>query len=103
MDSLLPNIDEEFHCFIRAQRKGALVIKGAVDEHDARTACDIDSDAIIVSNHGGRSPDGVASTAAMLPRIRAVFRAAAGADPKISSHMRFRPPLRKRATSSCRM
>jgi L-lactate dehydrogenase (cytochrome) len=71
--ALLPNIDSSLLRFVRAHWKGALVIKGVFDERDAKIACDVGADAIIVSNHGGRSLDGVVATTTMLPRIRSVI------------------------------
>lgn len=50
---------------------GKLVLKGILDVADARDAVRVGADGLIVSNHGGRQLDGVASTAAMLPRIAA--------------------------------
>lgn len=55
--------------FIRETWKGPLVIKGILDEEDARLAADLGADGIIVSNHGGRQLDGVSSTVAALPGI----------------------------------
>jgi isopentenyl diphosphate isomerase/L-lactate dehydrogenase-like FMN-dependent dehydrogenase len=48
--------------WIRALWKGNLVIKGVVTGDDARKALDHGADGIIVSNHGGRQLDQVAST-----------------------------------------
>jgi L-lactate dehydrogenase (cytochrome) len=48
---------------------GKLVLKGVLDPGDARLAVAVGADGMIVSNHGGRQLDGVASTASMLPRI----------------------------------
>ncbi|OHV84432.1 alpha-hydroxy acid oxidase [Rhizobium sp. LCM 4573] len=48
---------------------GKLIIKGILDEEDARAAADTGADAIIVSNHGGRQLDGALSSISMLPRI----------------------------------
>jgi L-lactate dehydrogenase (cytochrome) len=55
--------------FIRSEWKGPLIIKGILDEEDAREAAKLGADGIIVSNHGGRQLDGVPSTAAALPPI----------------------------------
>ena len=55
--------------WLRTIWKGNLVLKGILDVEDARQAVAIGADGMIVSNHGGRQLDGVASTAAMLPRI----------------------------------
>jgi L-lactate dehydrogenase (cytochrome) len=55
--------------FIRESWDGALIIKGILDETDARAAADLGADGIVVSNHGGRQLDGVPSTARALPPI----------------------------------
>jgi len=57
--------------WVRAEWPGALVIKGILDADDARQAVDAGADGIVVSNHGGRQLDGVASTARALPAIAA--------------------------------
>lgn len=49
--------------WIRAQWKGALIVKGVLNSTDAAVAIASGADAIIVSNHGGRQLDGVRSTA----------------------------------------
>ena len=48
---------------------GPLIIKGIIDERDAREALNVGADAIIVSNHGGRQLDGALSSIRALPRI----------------------------------
>lgn len=55
--------------WLRTIWRGNLVLKGILDVSDARRAVDMGAEGIIVSNHGGRQLDGVASTAVMLPRI----------------------------------
>lgn len=55
--------------WLRTIWRGNLVLKGILDVSDARRAVGMGADGIIVSNHGGRQLDGVASTAVMLPRI----------------------------------
>jgi 4-hydroxymandelate oxidase len=54
---------------LRDTVKGKLVLKGILAFEDAKIAADAGIDAIIVSNHGGRAEDGVASTIEMLPEI----------------------------------
>ena len=54
---------------IRDMWGGKLILKGILDEEDARIAADFGADAIIVSNHGGRQLDGALSSIRMLPRI----------------------------------
>lgn len=55
--------------WVRERWNGPLVIKGILDPEDARQAVASGVDAIVVSNHGGRQLDGVASTACAVPRI----------------------------------
>jgi L-lactate dehydrogenase (cytochrome) len=55
--------------WVREQWDGPLVIKGILDPDDAREALANGVDGIVVSNHGGRQLDGVASTARALPSI----------------------------------
>lgn len=52
---------------------GPLILKGVLDEEDARRAAEVGADAIVVSNHGGRQLDGALSSIRMLePIIKAV-------------------------------
>ena len=55
--------------WIRALWRGPIVIKGVLTGDDARRALDAGADAIVVSNHGGRQLDCVASTLAALPEV----------------------------------
>lgn len=55
--------------WLRSVWKGNLLLKGILDIEDARQAVALGADGMVVSNHGGRQLDGVASTAVMLPRI----------------------------------
>jgi len=55
-----------------------LLAKGIADPADARRALDVGIDGIIVSNHGGRTLDGVPAAIELLP---AVVREVAGATP----------------------
>ncbi len=48
---------------------GRLILKGIMDEEDARLAAESGADALIVSNHGGRQLDGAPSSIAALPQI----------------------------------
>lgn len=65
-----PRLDWDKIARIRDQWGGKLILKGILDEDDARMAMDSGADAIIVSNHGGRQLDGALPTIRMLPRIR---------------------------------
>ncbi|MDF5571791.1 FMN-dependent L-lactate dehydrogenase LldD [Vibrio parahaemolyticus] len=55
--------------WIREFWDGPMVIKGILDEEDAKDAVRFGADGIVVSNHGGRQLDGVLSTAKALPSI----------------------------------
>ncbi|MHA2741026.1 FMN-dependent L-lactate dehydrogenase LldD [Vibrio harveyi] len=55
--------------WIRDFWDGPMVIKGILDEEDAKDAVCFGADGIVVSNHGGRQLDGVLSTAKALPSI----------------------------------
>ncbi|MGR5157041.1 FMN-dependent L-lactate dehydrogenase LldD [Vibrio owensii] len=55
--------------WIRDFWDGPMVIKGILDEADAKDAVRFGADGIVVSNHGGRQLDGVLSTAKALPSI----------------------------------
>lgn len=55
--------------WIRDFWDGPIVIKGILDENDAKDAVKFGANGIVVSNHGGRQLDGVLSTAKALPRI----------------------------------
>ncbi|BAO90846.1 alpha-hydroxy acid oxidase [Caballeronia cordobensis] len=67
--------------WVRERWGGKLVLKGILDEEDARIARDVGADAVIVSNHGGRQLDGAPSTISMMPRIADVL------DGEIELHM----------------
>ena len=55
--------------WIKQRWGGKLILKGILDEEDARLAVNSGADALIVSNHGGRQLDGAESSIAVLPRI----------------------------------
>jgi len=55
--------------WIKKRLDGKLIIKGILDDEDARLAVASGADALIVSNHGGRQLDGAESSIAVLPRI----------------------------------
>lgn len=68
MDSSVTWRDIEW---LRDLWKGQLVIKGILDPEDARMAVAIGAEGLVVSNHGARQLDGVASGISMLPQIAA--------------------------------
>ena len=55
--------------WLREKWKGRLILKGILDGEDAERTVSLGCDGIVVSNHGGRQLDGVASTATKLPEI----------------------------------
>ncbi len=55
--------------WLRGIWQGKLVIKGVLSAQDAASAVGAGADAVIVSNHGGRQLDGVASSISVLPEI----------------------------------
>lgn len=56
--------------WLRGIWPGKLIIKGVLSPEDATAAANIGADGIIVSNHGGRQLDGVASSISVVPRVR---------------------------------
>jgi L-lactate dehydrogenase (cytochrome) len=64
-----PSFDVETIKWVRDQWKGKFVLKGIMHPDDAKQACDLGADAIIVSNHGGRQLDGAPSSISVLPEI----------------------------------
>jgi isopentenyl diphosphate isomerase/L-lactate dehydrogenase-like FMN-dependent dehydrogenase len=54
---------------LRARWPGPLLVKGIVHPDDARRALETGADGVVVSNHGGRSLDGVPAPLDVLPAI----------------------------------
>ena len=77
LDSFKAFIDSQFDptvtwkdiAWLRSQWTGKILIKGVMGEEDARAAADVGADGVIVSNHGGRQLDGVASSISKLPEV----------------------------------
>lgn len=55
--------------WLRSVWKGKILIKGIMECDDALRAVDCGADGIVVSNHGGRQLDGIASSVAKLPAV----------------------------------
>jgi 4-hydroxymandelate oxidase len=55
--------------WLRATTRLPIVLKGVLHPLDAQQAAALGADALIVSNHGGRTLDGAPATARALPRI----------------------------------
>lgn len=64
-----PSISWQDLEWIRDYWDGSMVIKGILDEGDAKDAVSFGADGIVVSNHGGRQLDGVQSSVKALPKI----------------------------------
>ena len=54
---------------VRKRWKGKLLVKGVMCAEDAISALNSGADGVVVSNHGGRQIDGVASTISKLPVV----------------------------------
>ena len=64
-----PSVTWDDIAWVRENWDGRLLVKGVLDPADARRAVEVGVDGVIVSNHGGRQLDAVASTARALPEI----------------------------------
>ena len=64
-----PKLDWTDVEWIKKRWGGKLILKGIMDEEDARLAVESGADAMIVSNHGGRQLDGAPSSIEALPAI----------------------------------
>ncbi len=64
-----PSLNWERIKQFRSWWDGPVILKGILDEDDAKQALNVGADAIVVSNHGGRQLDGALSSIRMLPRI----------------------------------
>lgn len=65
-----PSVTWEDIEWLRGKWAGTLIIKGVLTADDALSAAGRGADGVVVSNHGGRQLDGVASTISVLPRVR---------------------------------
>lgn len=54
---------------VRKRWPGKLLVKGVMCAEDALNAVNSGADGVVVSNHGGRQIDGVASTVSKLPQV----------------------------------
>ena len=64
-----PSVTWDDISWLRSLWDGKLLIKGVMCREDALAAIDAGADGIVVSNHGGRQLDGVASCISKLPEI----------------------------------
>jgi L-lactate dehydrogenase (cytochrome) len=64
-----PSVTWEEISWLRSQWPGRILIKGVMSAEDACAAADAGADGVIVSNHGGRQLEGVASSISKLPEV----------------------------------
>lgn len=64
-----PSVTWDDIAWVREHWDGKLLVKGVLDAEDARRAVDAGVDGLVVSNHGGRQLDAVASAARALPAV----------------------------------
>jgi L-lactate dehydrogenase (cytochrome) len=64
-----PTVTWKDIAWLRSQWTGNILIKGVMTAEDARAAADVGADGVIVSNHGGRQLEGVASSISKLPEV----------------------------------
>ncbi len=55
--------------WLRDHWRGKLLLKGVMEADDARASVDSGADGVVVSNHGGRQLDGIASSISKLPAV----------------------------------
>lgn len=68
-EQLDPSLSWDDIEWIKRRWGGPLILKGIMDPLDARHAINAGSDALIVSNHGGRQLDGAPATLDVLPGV----------------------------------
>ena len=68
-EQLDPSLSWDDIEWIKRRWGGPLILKGIMDPLDARHAINVGSDALIVSNHGGRQLDGAPATLDVLPGV----------------------------------
>ena len=69
LDPYTPNLTWEWFKWVRPATKLPIVIKGVLTAEDARLAVENGAQAIIVSNHGARTLDGMGGTLDVLPEV----------------------------------
>ncbi len=66
-----PTVTWKDIAWLRSVWQGKILIKGVLEADDARAAVDNGADGVVVSNHGGRQLDGVASSISKLAGVAA--------------------------------
>ncbi|WP_413283009.1 alpha-hydroxy acid oxidase [Vibrio sp. MA40-2] len=68
-----PTLDWSVLSWIREVWQGKLIVKGILNEHDAKKAMECGCDGVVLSNHGGRQLDGTISPIEMIQTVRSVM------------------------------
>ncbi len=68
--ALVTNFEQELISAIRERWQGKLIIKGIQHPDDAKLAVSLGAEGVVVSSHGGRNLDSLASPLTILPDIR---------------------------------
>lgn len=68
-DQFDPSVTWDDIAWLRKIWPGKLIIKGIMEADDAKAAVDVGADGLVVSNHGGRQLDSVASSISKVPVI----------------------------------
>jgi L-lactate dehydrogenase (cytochrome) len=68
-DQFDPRVTWKDISWLRTQWQGPILIKGVMTSEDALAAADVGADGVIVSNHGGRQLESVASSISKLPEV----------------------------------
>jgi 4-hydroxymandelate oxidase len=69
LDPYTPNLTWEWMKWVRGASKLPIVVKGILTAEDAKLAIDNGAQAIVVSNHGARTLDGMGGTLDALPEV----------------------------------
>lgn len=64
-----PSVTWKDIAWLRSKWQGKILIKGVMSAADAKAAVDVGTDGVVVSNHGGRQLEGVASTISKLSEV----------------------------------
>lgn len=75
-----PSVTWDDLAWVRDNWKGKILLKGVLDEEDAREAVRRGVDGLVVSNHGGRQLDSAPAVAKALPVIAEAIAGVAGSD-----------------------
>ncbi|HUX40286.1 MAG TPA: L-lactate dehydrogenase [Rectinemataceae bacterium] len=75
-----PSVTWDDLAWVRDNWKGKILLKGVLDEEDAREAVRRGVDGLVVSNHGGRQLDSAPAVAKALPAVAEAIAGITGSD-----------------------